>query len=82
MAAVLAMLGSKGKRGEAAGDDVEAKPAPDAAQPDKNDACEITSPGAENHPGDDPVSQFGASNPQQAAGSQVFCMSMLQVYVC
>ena len=71
MAAVLAMLGSKGKQGETAENDVEAKPAPHVAQPDSSDSCEITSPGAEHHPGDDLVSQFGASKPQQAAGSQV-----------
>lgn len=73
MAAVLAMLGSKGKHGEGAESDVEARPAVKVAQPDPSDPCGITSPGAENHPGDDLVSQFGACKPQQAAGSQVSC---------
>lgn len=76
MAAVLAMLGSGGKQEETAGNDVEARPAPKVAQSDPSDSCAITSPGGENHTGDDPVSQFGASKPQQAAGSQVSCLSV------
>ena len=79
MAAVLAMLGRKGKQQETAENVVEARPATETAQPDPINPCEITSRGAENHPGDDPVSQFGASKPQQAAGSQVSCLSVLQV---
>lgn len=78
MAAVLAMLGNKWRQEKTAEKDVEAKPAPDVARPDSSDSCEITSSGAEDHPGDDPVSQFGASKPQQAAGRQVFCLSVLQ----
>ena len=72
MAAVLAMLGSKGKREDT---DAEGKPAPDVPQPDDSNPCGVTSSGADSHPGDDRVSRFGASQPQQAAGSQVSCLT-------
>ena len=72
MAAVLAMLGSMRKK-QAETDDIEdtAGQAPDAAESDGGDSAEITSHGAQNHSGDDPVSRFGANSPHQAAGSQV-----------
>lgn len=70
VAALLAMMGRTGKQ---EGSISEAQPAPDVAQPDHSDPCDITSPGPENHPGDDPISKFGASQPQAAAGSQVSC---------
>ena len=76
MAAVLAMLGSRGSKKEQKEEgDLEARDTADGVlhpqESDHSDSCHITSPGAENHPGDDPVSKFGAQRPQKAAGSQV-----------
>lgn len=73
MAAVLALLGSKakGRQGESTARSAETEAAADHGD---SSPCEITSPGAENHSGDDPISKFGASQPEQAAGStEVFC---------
>ena len=70
VAALLAMMGRTGKQEERTS---EAESAPDVAQPDHSDPCDITSPGPENRPGDDPISKFGASQPRAAAGSQVSC---------
>ena len=76
MAAVLALLGSRGSKKEQKEEgDIEAGDAADGVmdpqESDHSDPCDITSPGAMNHPGDDPVSKFGAEKPQKAAGSQV-----------
>lgn len=71
VAALLAMMGRTGKQEESVS---EAESALDVAQPGHRDPCDITSPGPENHPGEDPISKFGASQPQAAAGSQVFCL--------
>ena len=71
LAAVLALLGSKGKgkQEESSEGSSETQPAAGVTQRDDSSPCEITSPGAENRAGDDPISKFGASQPEQAAGS-------------
>lgn len=79
MVAVLALLGSKsrGKQAGTAEGDAETESAADVTRDDDSSPCEITSPGADNRPGEDPVSKFGASQPQQAAGSvEVSCSSL------
>ena len=64
VAAVLAMMGTK--QVEIKEGDVE-----EGTVPHGNEPCDTTSQGAANAPGDDPVSQAGARDPQKAAGLQV-----------
>ncbi len=67
MAAVLAMMGSRGNKSQPKPEgDIEG-----GKESHGNDACDITSNGADNAPGDDPVSKYGAKSPGQAAGTQV-----------
>ena len=67
MAAVLAMMGSRGnKRYESNEGDIQDRHASHG-----NDPCDVTSQGAANAPGDDAVSQAGARDPQKSAGALV-----------
>ena len=72
MVAALAMLGSKGKQAEAARSSKKAECAAEETQPNNRDSSKRPSFGAADHSGNDAVSKYGAGQPQQATGCQVY----------
>ena len=84
MVAALAMLGSTGKQAQAARSSNKAESAPEETQPNDRDSCKHPSSGAPSHPGRDAVFKYGAGQPQQATGCQVYipCLSMMNVNCC
>ena len=82
--AALALLGSRGKQAHAARSSDKAESAPVETQPQDRDSSKRPSSGAADHPGNDTVSKYGAGQPQQATGCQVYtpCSSVMSVGCC